>query len=64
MKLTIKQLESGYWHVRGTGPCNWAQFLLWPRDIETARRAAFPEASDAFCAALISAPEPTTGGTK
>ena len=25
MKITIEKLPSGYYHIRGEGPCNWAQ---------------------------------------
>ena len=25
MDIKIKRLPSGYYHLRGTGPCNWAQ---------------------------------------
>jgi hypothetical protein len=27
VKITITALPSGYWHARGTSPCEWAQ---WP----------------------------------
>ena len=27
---TVTKLSSGYWHIRGIGPCNWAQPKTWP----------------------------------
>lgn len=48
MTLTIRRLDSGYWHVRGRGPCNWTQPPVWPCDAETLRAYAHPEASEAF----------------
>ena len=46
--IKAKQLESGYWHVRGNGPCEWAQPPHYPCDEETLRAHAFPEASEEF----------------
>lgn len=46
--VTVKRLDSGYFHVRGTGPCNWAQPRRWPCSETELRLAAFPEASDSF----------------
>jgi hypothetical protein len=47
--ITVKQLSSGYWLVRGKGPCEWAQPPQWPMtDEESLRKYAFPEASDRF----------------
>ncbi len=48
MKIEAKQLDSGYWHLRGTGPCNWAQPPWWPCDEATLRERVFPEASEEF----------------
>ena len=48
MPITAKQLDSGYWHIRGDGPCNWAQPPWWPCNEETLREHIFPEASDDF----------------
>lgn len=45
--ITIKKLES-YWHVRGKGPCNWAQPPTWPCSETVLRSHAFPEASERF----------------
>ena len=47
--ITINRLSSGYWHIRGTGPCEWAQTAVLPTTFEAVRAAAFPEASDKFC---------------
>ena len=46
--ITVKQLDSGYWHVRGDGPCEWSQPPHFPCDEKTLREHAFPEASDKF----------------
>lgn len=48
MSLQIRKLESGYFHIRGLGPCNWAQPKHWPCDEETLRKSAFPQASEEF----------------
>lgn len=48
MPITVKRLESNYYHVRGIGPCNWAQPHIWPCSEEELRKAAFPEASETF----------------
>jgi len=47
-EIRVRQLESGYWHVRGVGPCNFSQPPRWPCDEDTIRKHAHPEASDAF----------------
>lgn len=46
--LEIRRLESGYYHIRGRGPCNWAQPPHWPCSTEVLRAHAFPEASEQF----------------
>ena len=46
--ITVTRLESGYFHVRGDGPCEWSQPRSWPCSEEELRKAAFPEASDRF----------------
>jgi hypothetical protein len=48
MKISIKRLESGHSHIRGTGPCNYAQPLVWPCSKEELRMHAHPEASNEF----------------
>lgn len=55
MKISVKKLESGYYHIRGEGPCNWAQPNAWPCSEEMLRRSAFPEASEAFVRAAFRA---------
>jgi len=47
-EIAVKRLPSGYYHLRGRGPCNWAQPPHWPCDGETLRSHAFPETSEAF----------------
>ena len=48
MTLTIKRLPSGYWHIRGSGPCNWAQPPFFPCDNLTLREHAFCQAGETF----------------
>lgn len=55
MPITVRQLDSGYWHLRGVGPCNWAQTPTWPCDEATLRAHAFPEACEAFIVACMKA---------
>jgi len=47
-KLTVTVLSSGYVHLRGRGPCNWAQPKHWPCSEDELRKSAFPEASEDF----------------
>ena len=49
--LTCKRLQSGYWHIRGDGPCNWAQPPYLPCDETTMTLHTFPEAGEIFRAA-------------
>ncbi len=46
--LRIKRLSSGHWHIRGRGPCEWAQPPAWPCTPEELDAAFFPEASEDF----------------
>lgn len=46
--ITVTRLPSGYYHVRGDGPCNWAQPPTWPCDEATLREHAFVQASEQF----------------
>ncbi len=46
--ITVTKLESGYWHIRGDGPCNWAQPPCWPCSYEVLVEHAFPEAGPLF----------------
>jgi len=57
--VTIRRLSSGYYHVRGSGPCEWAQPPHWPCSEAVLREHAFPEASERFIrTALRSTEEP------
>lgn len=60
MHIDVKRLDSGHWHVRGHGPCNWAQPPVWPCDEKTLRDNAFPEASDVFIMAALALAEEAT----
>lgn len=51
--ITVKRLSSGYFHIRGVGPCNWAQPPAYPCDEETFRAHAFEEAGEAFISAAL-----------
>jgi len=46
--IKITRLPGGWWHVRGRGPCNWAQPPEWPCSEAMLRAHAFPEAGEAF----------------
>lgn len=59
--ITVKQLPSGYYHIRGVGPCNWAQPEFWPCAEYELRASAFPQASDDFIRAALKAAERTEG---
>ena len=54
-QVDIRKLSTGYYHVRGDGPCNWAQLPHWPADEQTIRAYAFPEASEEFIRAAVAA---------
>lgn len=47
-RLNVKQLPSGWWHIRGAGPCNYTQPPTWPCSEEEIRKHAHPEAGDNF----------------
>ena len=53
MKIKIKKLESGYFHIRGRGPCNWAQPPSWPCSEHVLREHMFPGASREFIDSAI-----------
>jgi len=53
--ISVRRLESGYWHVRGVGPCNWAQPPQWPCDEQTLREHAHLEASEDFIREALNA---------
>lgn len=46
--ITIKKLDSGFYHIKGDGVCNWAQPPYWPCDEHILRAHAFPQASEGF----------------
>lgn len=55
MKISVQQLESGWWHIRGEGPCNWAQPPCWPATEEQIMAHAFAEAGEEFLRAVMAA---------
>ena len=52
MTLTAHALPSGCIHIRGRGPCNWAQVPCWPCGDDTLAAGTFEEASMEFRVAL------------
>lgn len=46
--LTFTTLSSGYVHIRGQGPCNWAQPPRWPCSEDELESAFFGEAGERF----------------
>ena len=59
--ITVKRLPSGYWLLRGQGPCNFAQVQDWPCAEAHVRESAFPEASEAFIRAAVAAAKAQEG---
>lgn len=55
MKITVKRLESGYWHIRGVGPNNWAQPPHWPATEDELREHACSESGESFIRAALAA---------
>lgn len=53
--LKIRQLDSGYWHVRGDGFCDFAQPPHWPCSKETFLASCSPEASQPFKTEVLDA---------
>lgn len=51
--MIIYRLVSGWYHIRGHGPCDCAQVPVWPCDEATLREHAFPEASEEFLLDVI-----------
>ena len=45
MPIRVKRLSTGYWHARGNGPCEWAQ---WSVTGALTEDAFFAQASDRF----------------
>jgi hypothetical protein len=54
MEIQVTKLSTGWFHICGVGPCNWAQPAAWPCSEQELRAAAFPEASESFIRAAIS----------
>ena len=50
MAITIKPLDNGtgYYHIQGTGSCNWCQVPRWPATADEIAAGMFPEAGDEF----------------
>ena len=53
--FTVRKLDTGYYHIRGLGICNWAQPPHWPCHEDTLRASAFPEASEDFLRSVVRA---------
>lgn len=53
MTISVRRLTSGFWLIRGDGPCEWAQPPTWPCDEQTLRSHMFPEASEFFVTACM-----------
>ena len=53
MNITVKRLSSGWWHIRGEGPENWAQPPEWPCSENSLREYAASGASDRFIQAAM-----------
>lgn len=51
--IKVKRLSSGWWHLRGNGPCNWAQPPYWPCSEDVLRASAFAQASESFIRAAM-----------
>lgn len=52
-EVKVKKLSTGYYHIRGNGPCEWAQPPRWPCDEATLRAHSFPQASEQFIRAAL-----------
>ena len=59
MQISVRQLPSGWWHIRGVGPCNWAQPPSWPCSDEELRQSAFCQAGESFIRAAVRARDAT-----
>lgn len=55
MIITVRRLSGGYYHIRGKGPCNWAQPDHWPCSEQELRSSAFQDPSDEFIRAAMEA---------
>ena len=52
MKIIIKRLPSGYYHIRGEGPCNWAQVQTLPCSEEELIACSFQVSADFINSAM------------
>ena len=52
-EVSIRRLSTGYWHIRGKGPCEWTQPPEWPCAEKLIRDSAFPQASEQFLRAVV-----------
>lgn len=48
MNIEVRRLDSGHYHLRGDGPCNWAQVAKWPCSLADLEEGTFPEAGQEF----------------
>ena len=46
--IRIRRLSSGYFHIRGAGPTNYAQVPEWPCTADQLREGTFAEAGPGF----------------
>lgn len=51
--MRAKELGTGYWHIRGQGPCDWTQPPYWPCSEEMIREHAFCQAGEMFLEEVI-----------
>lgn len=54
-KISVRRLSSGFSHIRGRGPCNWAQPPCYPCAEAVLREHAFPAASEEFIQTVLRA---------
>ena len=57
MKISIKKLNTGWYHIKGVGPANWTQPPTWPASEDAIRQNAFPQASETFLKQVIAMAE-------
>ena len=57
MYVAIKRLPTGWWHIRGEGPENWAQPPEWPCSEEMLREHVASGASERFIRAVLAQAE-------
>ncbi len=38
MRITVRKMSSGAYHIKGEGPCNWSTVPEWPCSRETIRQ--------------------------